>query len=493
MTKQLSLLLALLLAAPLILLSIAPQGLAQPPAPDSQPDTQQAEPQSEPQPEPPPEQPEPPATVAEQSPAPSPVLPPPQPQEVPQPLDRVHFYLITVAPGDDIWNNFGHTALRVYDENAGSDLVYNWGMFDSGGSITTFAWRFFQGGMDYWLGVNSPAAEFALYREQQRSVWQERLNLTPAQKEQLLDRLSWNLQPENVAYPYHHFHDNCTTRPRDYLDEALGGSLAGRFADTTDSTYRDEVRQHYASNPLVGFSLDVILNSDLDRQMTEWQAMFLPLRLRDGLLQTPSDVLAEDGSPLPLLSDSEVIMRFPPTQPGLQPHGLASLLLLGLTLYLLLLLRRTPASWSARAGLGLRAPRLNYRLLGLMALCTSLFGGIYGSLMLGGWFVSSHQDLYHNINLLLFWPTDLAGIVPALYWLFKCRPWPMSADARPFITNYLLAHGLGVLLYLGLALFGGVAQEIGLLALYVAPGYLLYILLLRTVGFVSARPANLYL
>ena len=42
---------------------------------------------------------------------------------IPADLSGVHFYLITVDVGDKVWDNFGHTALRVHDENSGTDTV----------------------------------------------------------------------------------------------------------------------------------------------------------------------------------------------------------------------------------------------------------------------------------------------------------------------------------------------------------------------------------
>ena len=426
--------------------------------------------------------------------------------EVPADLDRVHFYLLTVAPGDSIWDNFGHTALRVYDENAGTDTVYNWGLFDLSGGLIPFAWEFFKGDAAYRLGRSSPAAEFGHYRSQRRSVWQDRINLTPPQKARLYRRLLWNTAPGNIEYPYHYFHDNCTTRVRDYLQEGFGDDsgdtpgdapgaapLAARFTAPASGSYREEIRRHYATAALVGFSLGIIMNGDIDRPMSQWEAMFLPLRLRDGLARTPSDVLGPDGRPLPLLSEPQTVMAFPPPRPEVEPYRLAALLLLAPTLYLLLLIRRVPPSWVAYAGIGLKAPRVNFRVLGLLGLVTALFSGVYGSLMLAGWFLSSHQELHHNINLLLFWPTDLAGLGVALYWLATCRPWPMTRNSRPFINHYLLAHVAGMAAYVGLALSGRVAQEMDLIALYVVPGFLFYTLLIWVVGFAPVKPGSMYL
>ena len=60
----------------------------------------------------------------------------------PPDLSSIHFYLITVDVGEDVWNNFGHTALRLYDENSNTDTIYNWGVFDTSGGVLDFSWKF---------------------------------------------------------------------------------------------------------------------------------------------------------------------------------------------------------------------------------------------------------------------------------------------------------------------------------------------------------------
>ncbi len=41
---------------------------------------------------------------------------------------KLEFYLITVDVGNNVWDNFGHSALRVVDGLAGTDTIYNWGV-----------------------------------------------------------------------------------------------------------------------------------------------------------------------------------------------------------------------------------------------------------------------------------------------------------------------------------------------------------------------------
>ncbi|MDD9890585.1 MAG: DUF4105 domain-containing protein [Gammaproteobacteria bacterium] len=411
---------------------------------------------------------------------------------VPADMSNVHFYLITVDVGDSVWDNFGHTALRVRDESNNTDTVFNWGYFSFGDGVVAFSWNFFKGIMNYSLVTNSPRQEFAMYRAQERTVWQDRINLTNPQKARLYRRLLWNLEPANVQYPYQYFFDNCTTKVRDYLDEALVGSISQQYTGDTAVTFREQVQAHYESVGLVGFSLEILMNSNIDRNMTEWEDMFLPLKLRERLMGVRSDV-AENGEQLMLLSDPQIFDSYPPPTADSNPYQIASLVLVAPVLFLGLMLKRIPQSYFAtHSRIGFKAAGINFRILGLLGLLTAVFSGVYGILMLGSWFVSDHVDTHHNINLLLFWPTDILGVVVSLRWLLLCKPWPMTHNSAPFINYYLMAHVAGMILYGFIAFFELVTQSIGNIALYVVPGFLLFTLMIWLVGFEPAKPKNMF-
>ncbi|MDA0279654.1 MAG: DUF4105 domain-containing protein [Proteobacteria bacterium] len=411
---------------------------------------------------------------------------------LPADMDGVHFYLITVDVGDKVWDNFGHTALRVIDENTNTDVVFNWGLFRINGGPVSFSYNFFKGIMNYELGTQSPSQEFAMYRSQERSVWQDKINLTNPQKEILYRRLLWNLQPENIVYPYQYFFDNCTTRVRDYLNEALSSRITAQTSnyDLPTLTFRDQVQGHYESVALIGFSLDVLMNSNIEAPLSQWDEMFLPLKLRERLYLIESDV-AENGVRNKLLSDPQEIMLFAPPTVETDPYQIASVGLLAPVLMLLLMLKKIPMSYFAtHSRIGLKFPSINYRLLGLLGIVTALFSGIYGILMLGSWFVSQHLDLHHNINLLLFWPTDLLGLIVAMRWLVFCKPWPMTHNSTPFLNYYMMAHLLSMMAYAGVTFLQLIEQSTMDIAVYVLPGFALFTVLIWLVGFEPAKPKN---
>lgn len=402
----------------------------------------------------------------------------------PEDFGRLHFYLVTIDVGDRLWDNFGHTALRMRDEVSGADVLFNWGGFDVSGGMLSFGFRFFLGEMNYRLFTVPTEQAYALYREEERSVWEDRVSLNNAEKARLYRRLMWNLETENLGYEYDYFDDNCTTRLRDYLDEALDGRLSAQYTDMTDITYRQVVQAHYASLSPVAMLLDVGMNSNIDRPMSEWESMFLPLNLRRLLLRMDSDV-ALDGKQLRLLTDTRLVDEFPPPARQWNAYLVFVFTLVTLSLWLLSTTKRprysrfmdsshNPPSTLSPAG---------YRILGLLTMIVTLFSGILGFLMLGSWFWSGHEDLHHNVNLLLFWPTDLIGLAISLRWLILKSPWPLDQYSAPYLNYYLLAHVLGMAAYAIIGFGGLIAQDLSNVMTWLIVPMALVIVLIWRRGF----------
>lgn len=406
---------------------------------------------------------------------------------LPADLSQVDFYLITVDVGNNIWDNFGHTALRVVDRSSNSDLVFNWGLFDASVGNVTFAGNFFRGILNYQLGVSPPAWEFGRYEREQRTVWQDHINLTTAQKATLYRRLAWNLREENIIYSYQYFFDNCTTRVRDYLNEALGGRLEEQSGAQVQRTFRDEVLSHYASVPAVVLSLDILMNERIDMRMTRWEAMFLPATLRNELLDFSSDTM-NGAQRQPLMDDSQVVMEFTPPAPGPNAYHVLGAVLFLSVLFLFLNLKRIPiSSFGSQTGFTLRTPELSYRVMGALALMLCLVGGIFGLIMSVAWRESGHLDLHNNLNLLLFWPTDILGLLFCLRWLISGRTCALSATSVTLIKLYLLAHLLAAVVYIFVALTGVATQDVVSLLIFVVPPIMVFTVLVWNAGFSAIR------
>ena len=213
-----------------------------------------------------------------------------------------------------------------------------------------------------------------------RSLWVQRLPLTPDQAREAAARLERAVQGENKYYRYHHFDDNCTTRLRDIIDGVLDGALRRAAASQSfPYTLREIARQGMAEYPALVLLSDFPLGRRADRYPDMWYAMHQPMVLRDQVaehLDVPPELIYQ---------------RRGPAFDVFHPLGRVWLLVVALACAL-------PAviTWS----LG-RFQRLGLALSILPA-------GLMATLM---WFmaiISTLPELRWNETLLVLWPTDLA-------------------------------------------------------------------------------------
>ncbi len=375
---------------------------------------------------------------------------------------QLDFYLITVEVGDMVADNFGHTGIRVKNEATGTDYFFNWGVYDFRDPVH-FSVKFYLGDLDYKLGVYPFRYLVPQYRPFGRTMWQDRLLLSDAEKTALWQRLTWNNLPENRTYQYQYFFDNCSTRPRDYLNDALGGAVKTQYHEKPSGlSFRDMVRSHYESNPFVSLSLELLMNANLDREMNEWEHMFLPKTLRKNLL----DFRRADGTKV-LEFDQELL-----------PEGGPKPLPLSGGQYLMILVG---GLWAIVGGLWLaahktgrqRVGRVAYRILGLGSVVFGIYFGLVGLLMPLNWIFSGHPDLYHNANMLLVLPFDgFIGLI-GLHWLVKgeaCVLKGWLAWVRWYFAGHLLVTVLGTVLFAS----GVIAQDLSVTLTYVMPLMLIY-------------------
>lgn len=307
--------------------------------------------------------------------------------------------VLTFGQGNAVFEQFGHNALRITDLVTGVDLAYNWGMFSF--DDPNFLGRFLSGDTRYWVEPYPASFLIEAYIAQDREVTEQVLALTEAQRETLALFVMKNALPENKYYRYDYFLDNCSTRLRDALDAALGGSLQRRFSVlTTEWTYRSEsVRLTHASG-LAQAGIDIALGPRADRPITAWEAMFIPMRLRDYLREVTVPGL--DGTPVPLVVSDEVIYQAKraaelPARKGLALGAWGPIL----GVWMLLL---TPLALASRART--RVPAA------IMAALWYGVTGLVGVVLLGMWIGSAHVFWYGNLNLLLLSPLGLVAALP---------------------------------------------------------------------------------
>jgi hypothetical protein len=79
--------------------------------------------------------------------------------------------LITVAPGDELNDAFGHTLLWIYDPSNGIDKAYNFGGYDY--DTENFYWKFVRGQLPYQMSYAPMYAYQEYYQKHNRNMTEQ--------------------------------------------------------------------------------------------------------------------------------------------------------------------------------------------------------------------------------------------------------------------------------------------------------------------------------
>jgi Domain of unknown function (DUF4105) len=344
------------------------------------------------------------------------------------PASGLTVYLMTMGPGKAVWERFGHNAIWIHDPARGTDEAYNYGLFDL--RQEKFLVRFLQGRMWYWMQGFPAESYVQLYRRANRSVWIQELEMSAEAKRELQRFLEWNELPENRFYHYDYYRDNCSTRVRDALDRALGGGIKDYAATlATGKTYRFHTQRLTENDPVVYTGLQLALGHPVDREISAWDEMFLPLALREHIRNVT--VRRADGTEVPAVRSEQTLFEStekPP--PAAPPFWLPAYIALGGTL---------AAGIFVLARAGATNPGARRAFIGLSGGWT-LVVGIFGLILAGLWAFTDHAAAYRNENLLQLNPLQLALFPLLLRWN------PSSARRRVWVAGFLAALSVAGLL-----------------------------------------------
>jgi hypothetical protein len=320
--------------------------------------------------------------------------------------------LVTFSPGDQLTEWWGHTALIVEDSGNNQARLYNYGMF---GFSDGFVHRFVQGRLEFWVddGV-SVDSTFYFYKQQlNRDVRIQELDLLPEEAKHVATALGTVVLPQNRNYLYHHYNDNCSTRPRDVIDNAIGGQLKEATKGPARMSLREHTVRYSRVNPPMSLVLDYLQNDELDRPITQQQEAYLPDELERQVQAL--QVKRADGTVKPLVRRQwnwyESKREKPPET---APNWIPWLLLVSLAFVgVLFLLSRSIAQRWARVSLGIM---------------TTLFGLVFGFfgifLFLIGLF-TDHTVAHRNENLFLVNPLTFVLFPLGAQLIFNSKKvWP---------------------------------------------------------------------
>src|SRR5690606_9046113 len=108
--------------------------------------------------------------------------------------------LITCGPGEDLYALFGHSALRVVDSVRNLDMVFNYGTFDF--DEPGFYLRFMRGDLRYYVSIGHYRDFLFTYQMEGRSVMEQVLQLSCADRNRIYAFLQFNAREENKYYAY---------------------------------------------------------------------------------------------------------------------------------------------------------------------------------------------------------------------------------------------------------------------------------------------------
>ena len=209
--------------------------------------------------------------------------------------DSISVSLITYYPGSIMYELYGHAGIKIGFHN-GSGVLYNYGIFDF--NSPNFIYRFIKGETDYM--IKGYSSEYMLRGYARRKVVEQVLNLTQEQAYRAAEYLYNNALPWNATYRYNYVLDNCSTRPRDVIEYASGGTIEyPPMQDTT--TFRKMMHRYNANYAWSQFGIDLALGTGLDRTITYREQMFVPMVLMNACAGA---TIEHNGERVPLVKNT---------------------------------------------------------------------------------------------------------------------------------------------------------------------------------------------
>jgi hypothetical protein len=292
--------------------------------------------------------------------------------------------LVTVYPGSAAHELFGHSAIRLDDPVRGLDVLFNYGTFQFD---AFFLPKFLYGKLDYLLWVSAYDREWPHYRERGRSIVEQTLALSPAQREAIVAFLEVNALPENRAYRYRFLSDNCSTRIRDLFEHTLGEDFRLPATYGNPGTFRQLLDRYVEHLPWLTFGFSLVLGAPADAPVSAREAVFLPLYLEAALDGAEVRV---DSVWIPLVARTDTTYWNPAG--GAKRTGLPAWPLMWALFAL-----GAVWTWRRRHGSDPAIPYFDRLLFSVV--------GLAGVLLFFLGFIALHDVTEQNWNLLWLWPT----------------------------------------------------------------------------------------
>ncbi|MBA9074582.1 hypothetical protein GGR22_002755 [Flavobacterium gossypii] len=289
--------------------------------------------------------------------------------------------ILTIGTANESHTLYGHTAIRIFDAQRGLDNIYNFGYFDF--DTPYFLAKFVKGDLQYFVATDAyPGFEYN-YRQENRSIYEQVLNLTTVQKQKLLDELNKTLYSDERFYTYKFIDKNCTTMVIDKINDVLGSKVITTKKPVT-ITYREILNPYLENSFFQKLGINIIFGPKTDKKA---EVLFLPLELMNVLKTT-----TYEGKPL--ISETKTIFEAKPEK----AFSFWNNIYFFSALILLVVVLKNNKVYA-----------FYFAILGLLGVFLSLVG-----------FYSLHEEVRWNYNVLLFNPTLL---VLLYFYKKKNRKW----------------------------------------------------------------------
>lgn len=332
--------------------------------------------------------------------------------------------LITVSPGEALYSMYGHSAIRVVDPALALDIVFNYGTFDF--NTPNFYVKFIQGKLPYQLSMNyyDNLREGAILEN--RSVYEQVLQLDNAGKQRVFDFLENNYLPQNRSYFYDFFYDNCATRIRDVFKAGLGDGLDFNYKPQPQPlTFRQMVDIYQRPHPWVDFGIDLLMGLPADKIASPLQQMFLPDFLMAGFApaQVTTGQSAAPGNTKSATKPfvAQTLPIFKATAPPAMPTAVTPVVVFWVLCGVVAVF-----TW-----MQIKNKVVSHWLDALLFGLTGLLGVVLTFL----WFGTDHQTFGNNLNVLWAFPLHL----PLAFML-------LGRQLPPFVKYYFLFFSLVLVL-----------------------------------------------
>ncbi len=315
--------------------------------------------------------------------------------------DSLRISLLTVADGQDAYECFGHTGLRVNDLKKDLDIVFHYGVYNY--TEPNFIWHFVEGKCNYSMGACYADDFFYQHKRRQLDITEQTLSLDSAQCSNLVRALIENYAPRNRNYRYNFFFDNCATRPFEMINR-----WAEVQYDTTwieSKTLRDMIQEKTGKGNWLDFGISLTVAGRADQQTLFKEQMFLPSYLSNAIAHA---VVNEHPLVTEVIGHENGSSKVKSTDEKTDALSLFSPTILG---WFLLVLAILISIQELRGG----KPTAGRSFDSVWLFATGLAGCIVWFLN----FFSEHPAVDNNLNCMWLLPTNLLFL--SIIWIKKAK------------------------------------------------------------------------